>query len=285
MTSVAVLVLGLAIAPQSAPPAAPPPVPQSAPAAAAPPAVTPSAATPSAATAPESQSVEARASARHRRDEMGVMEGVLAAAVRLGANQIAREMQSAGPGPSILIGQPRARGFILEGYGIFFNVEIPTLQTSVVWSMQQLQRDQQVTGQSLDALRSLVETLPDPDARRQYQTALKRLEQQVGPLPPRSGDAAGSNLLAEADEPDARYTKAVISSCLDAMLEHSKPMNLSADEWLTVALSGNDTTLASNQLYEATTVVLRVKGSDLADYLAGRLTREQVRAKVEVREF
>ena len=289
MTSVAVLALGLVFTPQlvpsaAAPSAAAPVVQQTVitPSAAAPSAATPSAATP--APAPEPQSAESRASARHRRDEMGVMEGVLAAAVRLGAAQIARELAQAGPGPSGLIGQPKARGFILEGYGIFFNVEIPTLQTSVVWSMQQLQRDQEVTGQSLDALRSLVERLPDSESRRQYQTALKRLEQQVGPLPQRSPDATAP-APAPVEDPDTRYTKAVISSCLDAMLEHSKPMSLAPDEWLTVALSSTESTLPSNQLYESTTVVLRVKGSDLADYLAGRTTREQVRAKVEVREF
>ena len=275
MTAMAVLAFGLAVWPQSVPPAAPPtPAPQAVP-------VQETVVTPAA------QAAADRASARHRRDEMGVMEGVLTAAVRLGAAQIARELQAAGPGPSGLIGQPKARGFILEGYGVFFNVEIPTLQTSVVWSMQQLQRDQQVTGQSLDALRSLVETLPDPNAKRQYQAVLKRLEQQVGPLPQRSGQASVSvaDVPEVQEDPDARYTKAVISSCLDAMLEHSKPMNLGPDEWLTVALSSTESTLPSNQLYESTTVVLRVKGVDLADYLAGRTTREQVRAKVEVREF
>lgn len=269
MTSVAVLALGLALAPQGVPPATAPPVQQSAPA------VAPAA----------PQSAEARASARHRRDEMGVMEGVLAAAVRLGAAQIAREMQAAGPGPSGLVGQPKARGFILEGYGVFFNVEIPTLQTSVVWSMQQLQRNQEVTGQSLDALRSLVETLPDVNTRRQYQAALKRIEQQVGPLPPRSAEGNAPAAPLQLEDPDTRYTKAVIASCLDAMLEHSRPMNLAADEWLTVALSSTDNTLASNQFYEATTVVLRVRGGDLTEYLQGRITREQVRARVEVREF
>jgi len=203
--------------------------------------------------------------------------GVLALALGTGL--------ASGPGPAILVGQPRARGFILDGYGVFFNVEIPTFQKSVVWSMQQLQRDQQVTGQALDALRSLIESLPDADAKRQYQAAVKRLEQQVGPIPQRPADPNVSNLLAEPDDPDARYTKAVINACLDAMLEHSKPIELAPAEWLTVALSGTESTLASNELYEASTVVLRVKGSDLADYLAGRLTREQVRNKVEVREF
>lgn len=279
MTSVVLFALGLALAPQSAPPVAPPArVPQATPVTA-PPAADPQIAVPA---PPSAVSI---ISMRHRRDEIGVMEGVLAAAVRLGASQIAREMQASGPGPAILVGQPRARGFILEGYGVFFNVEIPTFQKSVVWSMLQLQRDQQVTGQALDALRSLIDTLPDAAAKRQYQVAVKRLEQQVGPIPQRPGDPSVPNLPAEPDDPDARYTKAVINACLDAMLEHSKPMELAADEWLTVALSGTESTLAPNELYEASTVVLRVKGSDLTDYLAGRLTREQVRNKVEVREF
>lgn len=237
----------------------------------------------------DAQSAAARAATRHRRDEIGVMEGVLAAAVRLGANQIARAMQASGPGPAILIGQPRARGFILDGYGVFFNVEIPTFQKSVVWSIQQLQRDQLVTGQALEVLRSVIPSIPDADSKRQYQAAVKRIEEQVGPLPPRPADsnvAAAADLLTQQPEdPDTQYTKAVINACLDAMIEHSKPMALGPEEWLTVALSGTDNTLASNELYEASTFVLRVKGSDLSDYLAGRTTREQVRAKVEVREF
>jgi hypothetical protein len=39
------------------------------------------------------------------------------------------------------------------------------------------------------------------------------------------------------------------------------------------------------EIYESITMVLRIKGADLADFLAGRLTREEVRKKVEVREF
>jgi hypothetical protein len=242
----------------------------------------------SAPVAAPSQPATARAATRQRRDEIGVMEGVLAAAVRLGATQIARELQASAPGPAILIGQPRARGFILEGYGVFFNVEIPTLQKSVVWSIQQLQRDQVLTGQALDVLRSTAASLPDANARRQYQAAVKLIEQQVGPVPPRPapGVAAAADVLPEpVDDPDTQYTKAIVNSCLDAMIEHSKPMQLGADEWLTIALSGVESTLPSNELFESTTFVLRVRGSDLADYLAGRLTREQVRGKVDVREF
>lgn len=274
MTAIAVFSISWALTGQVPPPGAPP---------------VPVAPAQQVAPAEPSRPVVDRAAARRRRDEIGVMEGVLAAAVRLGASQIARELQASSPGPAILAGQPRARGFILDGYGVFFNVEIPTFQKSVVWSIQQLQRDQIVAGQALEVLRSAIDSLPDANAKREYQAAVKRIERQVGPLPP-PGDpalaAAAANVAAEPeDEPDTRYTRAVINACLDAMVEHSKPMELAPDEWLTVALSGADATLPTNELYESSMFVLRIKGSDLADYLAGRLTREQVRAKVEVREF
>jgi len=37
--------------------------------------------------------------------------------------------------------------------------------------------------------------------------------------------------------------------------------------------------------YDAMTLVLRIKGSDLADYRADRLTLDEARKRVEVREF
>ena len=69
------------------------------------------------------------------------------------------------------------------------------------------------------------------------------------------------------------------------MLDHSLSMDLSGDEWLTVAARQSDGPLAPNQLYDLTTIVLRVKGSDLAVYAADRSRRAEVRQKVEVRVF
>jgi hypothetical protein len=72
---------------------------------------------------------------------------------------------------------------------------------------------------------------------------------------------------------------------VDAMLDNSKSMDLGPDEWLTVAARGSEAGLIPGEIYQLTTLVLKVKGSDLADLLAGRLTREQARQKVEVRQF
>jgi hypothetical protein len=87
------------------------------------------------------------------------------------------------------------------------------------------------------------------------------------------------------DDPDALYAKAVISTCVDAMLDYSKPMDLLPDEWLTVALRGSEGPAAPGDLTEVRTVVLRVRGSDLTEFLAGRISREDVRKKVIVRQF
>ena len=54
------------------------------------------------------------------------------------------------------------------------------------------------------------------------------------------------------------------------MLDFSKNLELKPDEWLSVAARGSDGALTPGEILQLTTVVLRVKGSDLADYLAGR---------------
>ena len=95
---------------------------------------------------------ERPADAQRRRDQIQLMEGVLSRAVRLGAEQVNRRMQALDPTLTTITGQARARGFVLEGYGIFFDVEVPTMSASAVWSMMTVQKDLQVAA-SLESLR------------------------------------------------------------------------------------------------------------------------------------
>jgi hypothetical protein len=82
-----------------------------------------------------------------------------------------------------------------------------------------------------------------------------------------------------------KYRDQVKLELTDAMLDFTKNLELKPDEWLSVAARGSDGALTPGEILQLTTVVLRIKGSDLADYLAGRLTREEARKKVEVRQF
>ena len=241
---------------------------------------------------------ERPADAQRRRDQIQLMEGVLSRAVRLGAEQVNRRMQALDPTLTTITGQARARGFVLEGYGIFFDVEVPTMSASAVWSMMTVQKDLQVAA-SLESLRRAIEAMPDGPKQQEAQQALQRVVRQVGPIQqPRSGPdpvappaqtVVAANATATApepiDDPDRQYTEAVKSALIDAMLDHSLSMDLSADEWLTVAARQSEGPLAPNQLYDLTTIVLRVKGSDLATYAADRTRRAEVRQKVEVRVF
>lgn len=232
---------------------------------------------------------------QRRRDQIQLMEGVLSRAVRLGAEQVNRRMQSFDPTMTVITGQARARGFVLEGYGIFFDVEVPPMSASAVWSMMTVQRDMQVA-RSLETMRRALAALPEGPKLQEAQEALQRVARHVGPVqqPLRGpGDLtvpAASTVVAAStpppvDDPDLHYTDAVKSALIDAMLDHSLPMDLGSDEWLTVAARQSEGPLAPNQLFDVTTIILRVKGSDLSLYIADRSRRAEVRQKVEVRVF
>ena len=60
-----------------------------------------------------------------RRYQVRVMEGALVGAVTHGAGQVSRQLQPVGQNLLFLSGAARARGFALDGYGLFFDVEIP----------------------------------------------------------------------------------------------------------------------------------------------------------------
>jgi hypothetical protein len=198
---------------------------------------------------------------RRRSDQISVMEGTLTSSVKLAASQVARDVQSSTPGATMFTGDARARGFTLDGYGAFFYVEIPALDMNLLLSVETLERNVQ-----------------------------RRLENQASNIQPNNEPMAVSSAKdalrsVAAEDPGQKYRDAVRRCLVDAMLDNSKSMDLGPDEWLTVAARGSEAGLIPGEIYQLTTLVLKVKGSDLADLLAGRLTREQARQKVEVRQF
>ena len=96
---------------------------------------------------------------------------------------------------------------------------------------------------------------------------------------------AASEALASVTAEGLKYRSAVKTALIDAMLDNSKTLELRPEEWLTVAARGSEAGLLPHEIYQLTTTVLRVKGSDLADFLAGRMTKDEARLKVEVRQF
>jgi hypothetical protein len=237
------------------------------------------------------------------------MENALTSAVRHAAEGMGRRLQALTPGVVFLSGAARARGFVLPDYGVFFDVEVPALPLSVAWTLRVMTRDLDL-GRSLQVIRDVLRSLPETE-RREAEQALRRIELGVGPagppadappaasptrgapavqaatvLPLPPGAAAGAGAAAPPSrDVDEDYTEVVKGEIIDAMLEYSRQLALGPDAWLVVAARDSAGPVAPGEIYDAMTIVLRIKGSDLAAFHAGRLSKEEARKRVDIHEF
>jgi hypothetical protein len=243
-------------------------------------------------------------SSENRRHSIRMMEAVLSRAVLGGAEHLAEQLGNGSPNMSFFTGQARAHGFQLDGYGVFFHVEIPEMQQSLVMSVSTVERDLAVAD-ALGSMRQALDAVPDGASKIQLEMALKRLALQVGPMPAFADptNTTPRNMIRAADttaspvpnlpavdfsvlrDPSAAYRAAIKDALIDAMLEHSRGMNVQADEWLTVAAHRGDSPLGPNEIVNSSMLVLRIKGSDLALYDADRTRKAEVRQRVVAREF
>ena len=245
-----------------------------------------------------------------------VMEGVLERAVQHGADRLSLQVRRVMPDTLLISGEAQARGFRLDGYGVFFDVAVPVMRQTFAWSLRTMMNDGSPgTGAALQQLKAAIDRMTsDTREKATLMQALKRLEMQVGP--PLQGGAAPTlaavpgqgergtvtaldappqqpepELTAEdaklLEDPNGAYEREVITALKDAMLEHSGPIRIGPDEWLTVAAHDNEhrNRLVPGDPYNLLTIVLRVKGSDLAAYRAERITLDEARKRVLVSEF
>ncbi len=234
-----------------------------------------------------------------------VMEGVLTRAGVIAAEHIANALQQLDPSMTVFIGDrsARARGFVLDGYGLFFDVEVPELRGAVVWSQITQQRDIQI-GQAVNTLKRALQEMPDGQSRQQALAAIRMLDMHAGPVPqpapglPTAADpaipvSAGSVTAATAApsaadaatfaallrDPNREYRDTVQRELTDVMLTYGSPMDIGPDDWLCVAAR------VAEAGQRGQTLMLRVKGSDLAIYAADKTRRDEIRGKVEVRVY
>jgi hypothetical protein len=223
-----------------------------------------------------------------------MMEGVLTVAVRNGAETLARQLQIAEPGSLVVAGTAHARGFALEGYGVFFDVDVPPMKQSVAWSTMMLVRE--ARRQQLRQLLASADV--DPGTRRRAEGELRRLEgsplEPAAPSPVADGSPAPGTVSAQVtsdaptldqQDPNQLYTEAVKTALIDAMLNFSGSMDLAPDEWLTVAARDSEGLPIPGAVDDASTIVLSVKGRDVAAFQAKQITLEEARKRVQAREF
>ncbi|MDP2318785.1 MAG: hypothetical protein Q8O42_05525 [Acidobacteriota bacterium] len=250
------------------------------------------------------------------RHHIYVMEGALARAVDYGAKNLNREILAVMPGVFILAGEAQARGVYLDGYGVYFDVQVPMMRQSMMWSLRtMIDQDNAAAEMAINDMRKVGPSITDPAARAVFERSLKQLESQAAPpnayartgttanpavaanvvLPEGSGGvgaAAAAGVAppakAWAQDPNRAYTEAVTKALVDAIIDYSTPMTLGPEQWLTVAArdnEGRDTLAPQDPLEEVVTMIYRIKGADLMDYRAGRISRDEARKRVQVSQF
>ena len=245
------------------------------------------------------------------RQKISMMESVLESAVANGADSLMRAVRVVMPPDALMLtGAPSARGFRLEGYGVFFDVEVPTIRPTMAWTLRQMV-DQNGLGAAaaVNQLKAYIATVQDPRQRATLDGALRRLELQVGPVGPVPQDASASARTVGAstvtaqttvapvaappvdplviEDPNAAYTREVSTAIVDAMIENSGPLPIAENEWLTVAARDNirPDRLVPGDTSNISSIVFRIKGVDLAAFRAGRMALEEARKHVEIKQF
>jgi hypothetical protein len=256
------------------------------------------------------QGFQTEADQLRARQKISLMESVLESAVANGADSLMRAVRVVMPPDALMLtGAPSARGFLLDGYGLFFDVEVPAFRRTIAWTLRQMVDDNGLGAPAaVNQLKAYIATVQDPRQRAALDRALRRLELQVGPVGPVQQDAAaarpgattvstqGVGLPAPAppqvdpailDDPNAAYTREVSVAIIDAMIENSGPLPVGDNEWLTVAARDNirPDRLVPGDTSNISSIVFRIKGSDLAAFRAGRMTLEEARKHVEVKQF
>jgi hypothetical protein len=249
---------------------------------------------------------------RDQRYQIGVMESVLEQAVEHGASRTRERMQAVLPPAEMLFSTTaRVRGFRQDGYGVFFDVEVPTLDTTIPLSFLMLDQ----SGLGLDSALQTFRTVVQKSGDINLEQALRRIELQLAPLsqPPVSSQNAqatagartvsGSAAVAGADTRPAlappppgagvetyltqvrdTLRSEVTDALIDAMLDYSRGLEIGVGEWLHIAAKrSEDRPRLAPVDTDAATTHIRVRGADLTDFLAGKITREEAIQRVEVK--
>src|SRR5919204_3005000 len=115
---------------------------------------------------------------RQSRYQIGQMERVLEGAVEHGATVIRDRLQALAPAETLMLDSAHARGFRLDGYGVFFDVVVPSFEGTLLWSLRTLDQNNLGLESALNKLKSHFDAGGDVD----LQQAFRRVELQLTPM-------------------------------------------------------------------------------------------------------
>lgn len=198
--------------------------------------------------------VQAQAPDNPARSQAFVFERALRGAVELGGQQLAKRALVLFPEFILSTEEATVRGVKLPGYGFYFDVQVPDIQsTTIVLDMMANRQRRAGPSQTVSAMGAVADdpmaTLPEFDTDREYST----------------------------------YVRAAL---IDALLDSSGVLSLIPGEYVTVAVSGIERR-GPNPLYrpDSGKLMLTITASDLLDLRQGRVTREQARERIVAERF
>jgi hypothetical protein len=223
------------------------------------------------------------------------MEGVLEKSVQQAALRLNEQLQRVSPDLIQLAGAAHARGYRLEGYGLFFDVEVPAaMRQTMGWTARVMRQQHEGVSEALGALKRIASEL-DPRSAPRSARCGDRAGRPAGPARrPRSADGAAPRgwghgaststvkrrrrplptatspdrraAAGEADalpwrSPDLAYEDQVREALIGAMLDWGALLPLGPDEWLTVAARDNQDVVMPGAAPDVVTIILRVKAA------------------------
>ena len=227
---------------------------------------------------PSSEVASGRTEPSQLRYQLRVVERVFEEAVEHSARNFASSMEEATPGAARFMGNTGAHGFRLNGYGLFFDVQIPVLRRSLSWVFRHLNRGPSELGPALQSLRQHMRSFDNVDVRDSLEEALRSIESLVGhpPPPPPPPDV----------DPREVYAMEIRDALANAMLDYTDSLPLAANEWLTVATTSSGNRADSpTDLPRGLGLMLRVPGRVLIALRQGEMARSEALNRIEYSEF
>ena len=194
-----------------------------------------------------------------QRYQIGQMERVLEGAVEHGVTVTRDRVQALAQVPADLLvsDNAHARGFRLEGYGVFFDVIVPSFETTLdlepADARPERSRARQRAAHAADARQDRRRSGPRAGAEAARAAGRPgRARARVGAGRPRRAQRHRLGGVGVADgqpadtadpiltDPNEAYRTEVLQALKDAMLAHSSSLGIGPNEWLTIAAKGND---------------------------------------------
>jgi hypothetical protein len=261
--------------------------------------------------------------ARDAKYRIGQIERILEGAAEHGAKGAQELFKTMLPGDFLLTDDVHVRGFSIGDWGVFFDVQMPPLESTTPWIVSTLDQSGLDITNAMRNLMSIALSTPDPSARQVNVQSVERVTLQLGMTTSSIGtptvatqtgqpqtltaqaptqtarQVEAASLVSEPtrvsrtsapapaadNNPQAAFHAEVKAAIIEAMLEHGASLRLRPEQRLMVAIRGVDNLprLAPGEP-ESPTIQITISGADLLAFTAQQLSHDEVLKRIVIEE-